>query len=193
MLTENLPFQEALKRLDDNMPETQALSAEDIIDIHDAMIDAYGGSFGIRDEGLFESVVYAPFQNMFGEDLFPTVFDKAAKYLFDFSNYQVFFDGNKRAGLATCSEFLRINGFKLTISAEQAYILVMDIANHKYNNSSEIVDVLKNNVQFLSKDATSLLEATVFPKPAQPKLEDAPLNTLTTPNDKYKENTGLTR
>lgn len=144
-------YQEMFKRLGEDNTETVCLTGDKIIDIHDRMIRLYGGSYGLRDDDLFRSVVVAPFQSMFGTDLYPTVFDKAAKYLFDFANYQIFVDGNKRTGLGVCAAFLHINGFDLNLSPEKAYALVMDIANHRYNDSSEVVDILKNNFVFCDR------------------------------------------
>ncbi len=126
------------------------LTIENIIALHDAKIDAYGGQYGIRDQSLLESISFAPYQELFGEVLYPGLFDKAAKYLFDFANYQVFFDGNKRTGLAAAQALLQINGFDFKPDFDtKAYILVLDIANHRYKDSSEIVDIIKDNVTLL--------------------------------------------
>lgn len=150
-------YNETLKRLGEDNTEVFYLSAEDIIEIHDAMIEQFGGSFGLRDDDLFRSVVLAPFQTMFGTELFPTVFDKAAKYLFDFANYQIFVDGNKRTGLGVCEMFLEKNGLALNLTPERAYALVMDIANHRYNDSSEVVNVIKDNFSFVSQSSEKII------------------------------------
>lgn len=150
-------YNETLKRLGEDNTEVFYLSAEDIIEIHDAMIEQFGGSFGLRDDDLFRSVVLAPFQTMFGTELFPTVFDKAAKYLFDFANYQIFVDGNKRTGLGVCEMFLEKNGLALNLTPERAYALVMDIANHRYSDSSEVVNVIKDNFSFVSQSTEKVI------------------------------------
>ena len=79
--------------------EAVPLTPEDIELIHGEMVAEYGGSDGIRDNGLFLSVCQSPYQSVFGEDAYPTLYDKAAKYLTDFARYQVFVDGNKRTAL----------------------------------------------------------------------------------------------
>ena len=58
------------------------LSVEHIIAIHDTLIKEFGGSFGLRDPGLLESAASQPEQSFGGEDLFPTLFEKAAAYAF---------------------------------------------------------------------------------------------------------------
>lgn len=120
-----------------------SLSVEDIIDIHNKMIDDFGGEYGIRDEGLLESIRNAPYSEFFGTEQYPEILDKAAKYLFDFTYYQVFVDGNKRTGLAVLNAYLAENDICLTLSAKEAYELVMGIANHKYEDSKQVVPVLE--------------------------------------------------
>ena len=50
----------------------------DILELHKKSINDFGGSHGIRDIGLLESAIARPFQTFGGEDLYPTVFEKAA-------------------------------------------------------------------------------------------------------------------
>lgn len=124
-----------------------SLSKEQILAIHDSNIEKFGGIFGIRDEGLLNSICSSPYQSIFGTDLYPTIFDKAAKYLFDFAHYQVFLDGNKRTGWATCRLFLRANGYTLNLSDIDKYNLVMAIANNKITEVNDISHILKENAQ----------------------------------------------
>lgn len=124
-----------------------SLSIEDIIDIHDKMIDDYGGEYGLRDDGLLEGIHDAPYTEFFGQEQYPDILDKAAKYLFDFTYYQVFVDGNKRAGLSVTNAYLAANGLSLTLSVTKAYELVMSIANHGFENSEELVPILKENIK----------------------------------------------
>ena len=49
-----------------------------ILRLHDLSIITYGGSQGIRDQGLMESAIARPYQTFDGEDLYPTVFEKAS-------------------------------------------------------------------------------------------------------------------
>ena len=143
-------YREALEKLgSENDMELVPLSVEELNQIHDAMIAAFGGTPEIRDAGLLESVSSAPFQSVFGVDAYPTVFDKAAKYLLDFSRYQIYADGNKRMGIGAASVFLLTNGFHLTLPEESMYNLVMDIATGKIEEVSQVADILKDNYEFL--------------------------------------------
>ena len=92
------------------------LEPEDVLEIHDAYIDMFGGIKGIRDEGLFSQLCEAPYQEFDGVELFPTVFDKASKYLEGFSRHQVFLDGNKRTAAGAMMIFLRANSIHVVFS-----------------------------------------------------------------------------
>lgn len=128
--------------------ESIIFTKEQIIHIHDRGINDFGGSFGIRDENLFDSVCNAPYQSVFGSDLYPTAFDKAAKYLLDFARYQVFIDGNKRTGYLTCLTYLKANSIKLTLSPHEMYNLTMGIANNRITEVEDISNILKKNAVY---------------------------------------------
>lgn len=146
-LEKNNPIDAALQALALENTSEVRFDKEQICQIHNQMIELYGGQLGIRDNNLLESVVSAPYQEYFGEVLYPSIFDKAAKYLFDFANYQIFLDGNKRTGLGVCQAYLHEHGFDFKDDfGTKAYILVLDIANHKYSEPQEIVDYIKDNV-----------------------------------------------
>lgn len=112
----------------------------------------------IRDAGLLESVCQAPFQSVFGQDAYPTIFDKAAKYLLDFSRYQIYGDGNKRMGLAAATLLLAQNGIKLTLDENEAYNIVMDIATGKLDDIEVVADALKANYEFLPESVEEMEE-----------------------------------
>lgn len=113
--------------------------------MHDKQIEEFGGIYGVRDGGLLDSVSKAPYQSCFGSDLYPSIFDKAAKYLYDFSTYQVFLDGNKRAGLCTASMFLKMNGYELDMNYTQVYEMTMSLANGDIQSLEEISKLLEKN------------------------------------------------
>ena len=72
------------------------LSKEQILFMHKQLIDETGGLDGVRDEALLDSAINAPFQKFGGDDLFPTVQQKAARLCFGIIKNHAFIDGNKR-------------------------------------------------------------------------------------------------
>ena len=95
------------------------VSVEAALAIHDELIDAYGGAKGIRDYGLLLSALEMPKASYGGQDLHPTLFDKAAAYLFHVAKNHPFIDGNKRTASAVALTFLELNGARVKIDLEE--------------------------------------------------------------------------
>jgi death-on-curing protein len=85
------------------------LTLEQILRLHDAVLENFGGLAGIREPNLLLSCIESPKMVIFGEDLYPSVYDKAAVYLFNIVCNHPFNDGNKRTGAGAAYLFLRIN------------------------------------------------------------------------------------
>ena len=100
------------------------LTPKQILLIHDELIEKYGGSYGVRDENLLESAIFQPFATFGGEDLYQTLFDKAAALLRSLVKNHPFIDGNKRTGIAATQILIEANDyiFKASISATEKYV-----------------------------------------------------------------------
>ena len=85
------------------------ISYQYVIEIHDNLIDEYGGRKGILNEGLLESALEMPKACFNGRDLHRTIFDKTAAYLFHLIQNHPFVDGNKRTASMTAMVFLGSN------------------------------------------------------------------------------------
>ena len=73
-------------------------SKEQVILLHAQLIAETGGSEGVRDEGLLESALYAPFQSFGDRDVYPSIQQKAARLGIGLTKNYAFVDGNKRIG-----------------------------------------------------------------------------------------------
>lgn len=89
------------------------LDGEELLRLHKIVIDFAGGSHGVRDAHLLASILEKPSMEFEGEDLYPTVWEKASCYLESLAKYHVFVDGNKRTALAATVRFLQLNSYKL--------------------------------------------------------------------------------
>ena len=105
------------------------LSKEQILVLHEQLIEATGGSSGLKDEGLLESALASPFQSFDGKDLFPSVYQKAARLGFGLASNHAFVDGNKRIGAHAMLVFLLLNGVEIEYSQEELINLFLGIAN----------------------------------------------------------------
>lgn len=98
------------------------------IAIHEYLIERFGGSLGIRDQGLLESALAQPQATFFGELLHPTIAEQAAAYLYHLAKNHAFVDGNKRVALGVSEAFLRLNGYNLNLSNQDLYELTLKVA-----------------------------------------------------------------
>lgn len=74
------------------------LSKRQVVMLHEQLIRETGGTAGIRDDGLLESALEAPFQEFGGVSVYPSVQQKAARLGFGLVKNHPFVDGNKRIG-----------------------------------------------------------------------------------------------
>lgn len=123
---------------------TNYVSLEEILRIHFQIIEDFGGSHGVRDEGRLESVIKAPGQTVFGEGQYKSVFDKATVYLRNIIGDHPFTDGNKRTAITICGMFLARNGKTLTSSPKSLENFTVRVAT-KHLTISDISDWLKAN------------------------------------------------
>ena len=117
-----------------------------ILRLHDLSIINYGGSQGIRDQGLMESAIARPYQTFGGKDLYPTVLEKAAALAESIIINHPFIDGNKRTGLLAMLVILEIGNFKITASNDDTYNFTIEISTGEIK-FEEIVLWLKNNTE----------------------------------------------
>ena len=85
------------------------LTIEEIIEIHDTIIDIFGGLKGIRDNSLLNSSLERPFTQYGGVELFKTIEEKISSIIHSIIKYHVFIDGNKRTGIQILTITLDIN------------------------------------------------------------------------------------
>ncbi len=123
---------------------TNEISPEEILELHDQCLLKFGGTAGFLNEGLFQSLCVSPYTEYFGEPQYPTIFDKAAKYLYEFAYQQAFCDGNKRTAVASCLKLLEKNSISCGLTNEQLYAATMAVANHE-KDFEQVRDLIKDN------------------------------------------------
>ena len=111
------------------------LSLDRILAIHRIMIERYGGSDHILDMGKIESAVAQPQMAFGGEDLYPTLEEKASALGFSLTNNHGFGDGNKRVGFGAMDAFLRANGHKIVAPVDEMHAVFLSISDHKMNRN----------------------------------------------------------
>lgn len=104
------------------------LTKEQIIMLHEAIYERYGGSCGVLNEGMLDSALQAPFQTFGGEELFPDTKDKILRLAYGLIKNHSFRDGNKRIGALVLLVLLELNGWHLNATNEEFSDIIMGIA-----------------------------------------------------------------
>ncbi len=110
------------------MPTPKFLSLDEVLELHADQISSFGGTPGVRDEGLLESALAQPQATFGGDFLHRTISEQAAAYLYHIAMNHPFIDGNKRTAFAVTDTFLRLNACTLNLTDDRAYDLVMRVA-----------------------------------------------------------------
>jgi death-on-curing protein len=104
------------------------MDARDAVIAHDFELAAHGGSAGIRDAGLLESVLARPKNIWAYADSPPSLAPLAAAYAFGISSNHPFVDGNKRTALMVSFAFLDVNGSEVIATQEDAFLTILGLA-----------------------------------------------------------------
>ena len=108
---------------------TRLLTLDEVLELHRPVIAQSGGGAGVRDLGAVESAVAQPAMTFGGEDLYPTLVEKAAALGFSLVCNHPFVDGNKRVGHAAMEVFLVLNGWEIDAPVGEQEQIVLALAS----------------------------------------------------------------
>lgn len=91
------------------------------IELHTRLIERFGGKAGVRDLGLLESALWRP-----QTGYYQTLSLQAAALLQSLTQNHAFIDGNKRVAFATMAIFLRMNGYRLKVDADNGEFFMIE-------------------------------------------------------------------
>jgi death-on-curing protein len=120
------------------------LNLEELLDVASRTL---GSEPDIRDLGLLESALARPQASAFGEAAYPTIHEQAAALLHSLARNHALVDGNKRLALAATIAFYGMNGMRLTLSNDQVYELVIDVASGTLNEVPTIASMLETGTE----------------------------------------------
>lgn len=120
------------------------ISLSQAIVMNQQQIELFGGSFGLRDQGLLESALEMPRQGFGDQYLHEFPFEMAAAYLFHISKNHPFVDGNKRTALHVCLTFLAVNGYECNLSSPELENFTVEVATGHYTKA-QITEKLEQN------------------------------------------------
>ncbi|MGB8932380.1 MAG: type II toxin-antitoxin system death-on-curing family toxin [Anaeromyxobacteraceae bacterium] len=111
--------------------DPEFLDLADVLLIHEKQLARYGGSAGLRDQGLLESAIAQPQASFGGAFVHESLFAMAAAYAFHIAENQPFLDGNKRTGVLAAVVFLELNGFIVEEPPTAFYETMIAIAERR--------------------------------------------------------------
>ncbi|BBH23048.1 death-on-curing protein [Paenibacillus baekrokdamisoli] len=125
------------------MTESRYLTSQEVIAINVAMIQRYsvGEHIGVKSPGLLESAVFRSQSSAFGEDAYPSVYEKAAALFESLGQNHPFQNANKRTAFTALVIFLRYNGLSFVMDTKAAEDFTVDMVNHIYT-FNELVSII---------------------------------------------------
>jgi death-on-curing protein len=109
----------------------KTISLEQLLQMHALIVNETGGSTGLRDLGRLEAAIATQSQNVFGEELYPTLIDKAAAIIRGIIADHPFVDGNKRTAILTGLTLLEINDLRFRAQSGEIEDFAVLIATDK--------------------------------------------------------------
>ena len=94
------------------MTETQYLNREELLSLNEQAVLKLGGNAGIQSPRAFEVILDQPKQVVFGQEVYPTIWMKAAYMMQQIIKTPVFVDGSKRTAGLVVLRFLQENGYQ---------------------------------------------------------------------------------
>jgi death-on-curing protein len=107
----------------------KSLNKRQLLLLHAALLETSGGASGVRDDSLLESALGSPFQTFAGQELYPTVLEKATRLGFGLIKNHPFVDGNKRIGAHAMLVLLALNGIALSYEDEELISTILAVAD----------------------------------------------------------------
>lgn len=119
------------------------ISLEEAIQIHEILIQRFGGSAGLRDPDALQSALTRPYQTFEEQDLYPIPEQKAAAVLESIISNHPFVDGNKRLGFVLMKLILLEAGFSINATHDDVYLFIIEVAKGAHDINS-----ITNWIQF---------------------------------------------
>jgi death-on-curing protein len=125
------------------------LTLNEVLEIYNRIMTQSGGLSGILNLGALESALAQPRMTFGGQELYPTLVEKAAALGFSLIKNHPFVDGNKRTGHAVMEMFLSLNGHTINALVDEQVDIVVQVASGEIGRE-EFVDWLHAHINPMS-------------------------------------------
>ncbi len=123
------------------------LNERQVLRMHEQLLAQTGGMPGVRDEGLLQSALEAPFQSFGGDDIYPSIQQKAARLGYGLIKNHPFLDGNKRIGTHVMLVFLCLNGIELDYTQKELEDIILSVAASEAGSDDLLRWLLQHEAQ----------------------------------------------
>jgi len=127
------------------------LTLAEILELHRRIIEQSGGALGVRDLGSLESSLAQPRMTFDGQELYPTIVEKAAALCHSLVMNHPFVDGNKRTGHAATEVFLVLNGLEILAETDEQERIILLLAAGTLGRT-ELASWLQGHVAPMTED-----------------------------------------
>jgi death-on-curing protein len=110
------------------------LSRDEVLAIHSTLLERFGGPAGVRDFGLLESALYRPRTGHYAD-----LAEMAAAMFESLIMNHPFVDGNKRVAFFATDVFLRLNGYRLQVDADEAHQFLIGLLENNQCNFERLL------------------------------------------------------
>ncbi len=130
----------------------RCLTLEEVLELHRLTLEQSGGMGGVRDLGGLDSALAQPRMAFGGQELYPSLAEKAAALGFSLVCNHPFVDGNKRVGHAAMETFLVLNGWELEAAVDEQEQVILRLAAGSLKRD-EFVAWVQSHLTPKAKDA----------------------------------------
>ena len=123
------------------------LNRDQIILLHNALFERYGGDHGLLNEGMLDSALQAPFQTLGGEELISDTMEKIVRLAFGLIMNHAFRDGNKRIGALVLLMLLELNGYPVNATNAEFADIIMGVAASE-KDEKDLMEWVKDHIAF---------------------------------------------
>ena len=119
----------------------QYLSVDEVLAIHERLVDRFGGPRGVRDRGMLESALFRPQTGYYGD-----LAEMAAALFESLLLNHAFIDGNKRVAFFATDVFLRLNGWKFAVEADPAHAFLIGLLERQECRYENLLPWLRRSI-----------------------------------------------
>ncbi len=123
------------------------LTLGEVLELYRRLIEQSGSVPGIRDLGSLQSALAQPHMTFGGQELYPTIAEKAAALGFSIIRNHPFMDGNKRTGHAAMETFLVLNGYEIEASVDEQEQIILRVASGEIKREDLVHWLLEHIVE----------------------------------------------